>query len=124
MFIVHLKFHKQLIHRIKFFIKPYLIYNIYHLESINPKKSKMISDNKNIRLLKKKKRLQKVNPLHFMTFLKCFSLIECFWLINQPTPRHGLEYIWLLPAVYFMALLMGRNLFFSKRARTKYLFIY
>lgn len=111
MFIVHLKFHKQLIHRIKFFIKPYLIYNIYHLESINPKKSKMISDNKNIRLLKKKKRLQKVNPLHFMTFLKCFSLIECFWLINQPTPRHGLEYIWLLPAVYFMALLKWGEIF-------------
>lgn len=47
--------------------------------------------------------------------LKLVSVIECIWLINQPAPRFGLEYIWILPLTYFFALIFWGNIFYRSK---------
>lgn len=52
---------------------------------------------------------------YLLTILKYISCIECIWLINQPSPRPGLEHLWLLPAIYLFALCKWGNIFYFKK---------
>ena len=47
----------------------------------------------------------KSHIINISFILKFISLIESMWLFVQPTPRIGLDYIWLLPLTYFFSLI-------------------
>lgn len=52
---------------------------------------------------------------YIVTFLKYFALIESIWLINQPAPRQGLEYIWLIPAVFLFSIHYWGQIFYFRK---------
>lgn len=47
--------------------------------------------------------------------LKLISIIESVWLICQPTPRNGLDFIWILPLIYFFSLIFWGNIFYRSK---------
>lgn len=68
-------------------------------------------------MIYKNKILNKNQPytFHILTFLKCFAFIESIWLINEPTPRQGLEYIWLIPIAYLLSLQQWGKIFYLRK---------
>ena len=55
--------------------------------------------------------MKKSHNICILPILKIISLFECIWLIYQPVPRHGLEFIWIIPLIYFLALTIWGNIY-------------
>lgn len=52
---------------------------------------------------------------YIVIFLKYFAFIESIWLINQPVPRQGLEYIWLIPIVFLFSIHCWGKIFYFRK---------